>query len=128
LSGAYLTLTSEPQTTQAWAAGAKGERELGAFLQRLDDGRTTFVLHDRRMPGSRANIDHLVVTTGGIFVIDAKRYQGKVRRVDKGGWFLVDSASTSGDATVRSSSPKWRDRWQPYKRCSRLRSSKKPCR
>lgn len=90
LSGAYLTLTSEPQTTQAWAAGAKGERELGAFLQRLDDGRTTFVLHDRRMPGSRANIDHLVVAAGGIFVIDAKRYQGKVRRLDRGGWFSVD--------------------------------------
>jgi len=89
-SGAYLALTSEPQSTRAWAVGAKGERELGAFLQRLDDSRTTYVFHDRRIPGSSANIDHLVVGAGGIFVIDAKRYAGKVRRVDKGGWFSID--------------------------------------
>jgi hypothetical protein len=89
-SGAYLALTSEPQSTRAWAVGAKGERELGAFLQPLDDSHTTYVFHDRRIPGSRANIDHLIVGAGGIFVIDAKRYEGKVRRVDKGGWFSID--------------------------------------
>jgi len=89
-SGAYLALTNEPQSTRAWAVGARGERELGTFLQRLDDDHTTYVFHDRRIPGTRANIDHLVVGTGGIFVIDAKRYEGKVRRVDQGGWFSVD--------------------------------------
>src|SRR5699024_9308893 len=35
------------------------------------------VLHDRRIPGSRANIDHIVVTAGGVWVIDAKRYRGR---------------------------------------------------
>jgi hypothetical protein len=35
------------------------------------------VLHDRRVPGSRANIDHIVVSSAGVWVIDAKRYKGK---------------------------------------------------
>jgi hypothetical protein len=70
--------------------GARGEQALGAFLEELHDGRETFVLHDRRIPRSRANVDHLVIAPGGVFVIDAKRYEGKVRRVDKGGFFSVD--------------------------------------
>jgi hypothetical protein len=49
-----------------------------------------FVLHDRRTPGSRANIDHIVVSAGQVFVIDAKRYSGTVQKVDKGGWFSPD--------------------------------------
>jgi hypothetical protein len=36
------------------------------------------VLHDRRIPGSRANIDHIAVAPSGIWVIDSKRYKGKV--------------------------------------------------
>jgi len=35
------------------------------------------VLHDRKIPRSRANIDHIAVTPGGVWVIDTKRYQGK---------------------------------------------------
>lgn len=30
------------------------------------------------MPGSRANVDHLAVTALGVWVIDAKRYRGRV--------------------------------------------------
>ena len=36
------------------------------------------MLHDRRIPGTRANLDHLVVAPSGIWVVDAKRYEGKV--------------------------------------------------
>jgi hypothetical protein len=45
------------------------------------------VLHDRRIPGSRANIDHLVITTGGVWVIDSKRYSGQPELRVEGGWF-----------------------------------------
>jgi hypothetical protein len=90
LSSVYLSLSSDPQSTRAWASGSSGERRLGAFLDRLDDGASVIVLHDRRIPGSRANVDHVAITTGGIFVIDAKNYAGKVQRIDKGGWFSVD--------------------------------------
>lgn len=49
------------------------------------------VLHDRRWPGTRsANIDHIVVAPSGVFVVDAKQYEGKVEIVDKGSWLRSD--------------------------------------
>lgn len=35
-------------------------------------------MHDRRIPRTRANIDHLAVAPSGVWVIDAKRYTGKI--------------------------------------------------
>jgi len=48
------------------------------------------VLHDRRIPGTRANIDHIAIAPSGLWAIDAKHYKGRVEHVDKGGWFLTD--------------------------------------
>jgi len=90
LGGLYLRVTSDPQSTLAWGQGGRGEERLGAFLETLHDDERIVVLHDRRIPGSRANIDHIAVTANGVFVIDAKNYAGKVRRIDKGGWFSSD--------------------------------------
>ena len=43
------------------------------------------VLHDRRVPQSRDNIDHIVIGPAGVYVIDAKRYTGsKVERRSNG--------------------------------------------
>ena len=91
LGGLYLALSTEPQSTVAWARGARGERLLGEYLEKLHDDTTVIVLHDRRIPGSRANVDHIAVTRGGgVWAIDAKNYSGKVERIDKGGWFSTD--------------------------------------
>jgi hypothetical protein len=91
LGGLYLALSAEPQSTAAWAQGARGERLLGEYLEKLHDNATVIVLHDRRIPGSRANVDHIAVTRGGgVWAIDAKNYTGKVQRIDKGGWFSTD--------------------------------------
>ena len=76
LGGLLLALTKEPQSTTAWKIGAEGEERLGARLGKLASP-TTLLLHDRRIPGTRANIDHLVVTPLGITVIDAKHYRGR---------------------------------------------------
>jgi hypothetical protein len=65
-----------PEHEKAWARGAAGEEELAISLARLCPD--VIVLHDRRMPGSRANIDHLAVAPSGVHVIDAKRYKGKI--------------------------------------------------
>lgn len=35
------------------------------------------VLNDRRIPRSRANIDHIAISRLGVFVIDAKRYRNQ---------------------------------------------------
>jgi hypothetical protein len=37
------------------------------------------MLHDRRMPSSRANIDHIAIAPSGIYVIDTKRYRGRIK-------------------------------------------------
>ena len=56
---------------------ADGEVGLAAFLDR-EVGHAATVLHDRRVPTTTGNIDHLVVASTGIWVIDAKNYFGKV--------------------------------------------------
>lgn len=77
----------ESQTTAAWKQGAAGELRVAAIL---DGVKGISALHDRRIPGSKANIDHLVVGPAGAFVIDAKKYTGGVEKRNVGGWFRVD--------------------------------------
>src|SRR4029079_16318417 len=57
---------------------------LGARLNELVS-ESVRVLHDRRIPGSKANIDHIVVAPFGIYVVDAKRYQGRPTLKVEGG-------------------------------------------
>jgi Nuclease-related domain len=64
------------KSSQSWETGAEGEEALAASLARRCPD--VIVLHDRRMPGSRANIDHLAIAPSGVHVIDAKRYRGKI--------------------------------------------------
>jgi hypothetical protein len=90
LGGVYLALSEEPQSTHAWGVGSKGEQALGTYLETLHDESRVIVLHDRRIPGTRANIDHIAICRNGIYAIDAKNYEGKVQRIDKGGWFSSD--------------------------------------
>jgi len=84
-----LALSGEPQSVRSWEVGSAGEAQLGARLDEFRD-RGFGVLHDRRIPGSKANIDHLVVGPAGVFVIDAKRYTGKIERRDRGWIFERD--------------------------------------
>jgi hypothetical protein len=60
---------------------------VAARLAKLLDGHRVELLHDRRIPGNRANIDHLAIGPGGVTVIDAKNYTGKVRTESRGGLF-----------------------------------------
>lgn len=75
--GKYLLrVQSAPSSEAAWETGAAGEEMLAAHLAKTCPEVT--VLHDRRIPGRRANIDHLAVAPSGIYVVDAKRYKGKI--------------------------------------------------
>ena len=69
-----LAVFDDPQSTKAWSVGAEGERIVSEMLASIA-GNLLRVLHDRRIPGTRANIDHLVVSPTGVFVVDAKRYR-----------------------------------------------------
>ncbi|WEV77126.1 nuclease-related domain-containing protein [Janibacter cremeus] len=75
LGGIAVALADERQETKAWASGAVGEELLGHRLDSLARDRVA-VMHDRRIPRTRANIDHIAVTSAGVWVIDAKRYKG----------------------------------------------------
>lgn len=81
MGSVVLALTDEPQSTRAWAVGARGEEKLAQAL----DGFS--VLHDRRVPGTKGNIDHIVIAPAGVFVVDAKAYEGRIE-IRNHGWFL----------------------------------------
>lgn len=78
IGGLILALGEPPRHERVWAQGASGEEYVAECLAKhLNDGAR--VLHDRRIIGSRTNIDHIVVAPSGVWVIDSKRgYKGKV--------------------------------------------------
>lgn len=97
VGGLILALSDDPTSTKVWDQGAVGEERVGADLEAARI-RGIEVLHDRRLPRSKANIDHLVIAPAGIWVIDAKRYlSGKLERRDVGGWFTTDLRLYVGD-------------------------------
>jgi hypothetical protein len=63
---------------RAWRRGAAGERRTARLLAVLERHGWA-VLHDLALPRSRANIDHLVIGPGGVFVIDSKQYRGRLQ-------------------------------------------------
>jgi nuclease-like protein len=71
-----LRVQSAPTSETVWETGAVGEEMLAVHLAKTCP--EVIVLHDRRIPGRRTNIDHLAVAPSGVFVIDAKRYKGKI--------------------------------------------------
>ena len=74
---AALGLVRPSRSEVAWRAGASGERRVGQMLDRMER-KGILVLHDRTIPGSRANIDHIAVTPGGVFTIESKAYSGRL--------------------------------------------------
>lgn len=86
LGGLILAVTDDPPSTRAWASGAAGERRFGAAMADLGDA--VIALHDRRVPRSRANIDHIVVGPAGVFVVDAKRYKDASINIRRSGGLL----------------------------------------
>jgi hypothetical protein len=70
---------------QAWLQGEAGEVKAAAALERRLKDTGVILLHDRAIPGSRANIDHIAVGPGGITIIDAKAIAGRTRVETRGG-------------------------------------------
>ena len=51
---------------------------MGTLLDERTAHGPGIVLHDRRMPRGRGNVDHIAIAPTGVYVIDAKAWQGKV--------------------------------------------------
>ena len=66
-----------PADALAWGRGADGERRTAEFLDELAASGYV-VLHDRLIPGTRANVDHVAIGPGGVFVIETKNLRGKL--------------------------------------------------
>ena len=79
--------SEEPPHTTAFRKGADGERRLAAHLEREVGDRAIF-LHSRRI--RNGDIDHVAIAASGIFVIDAKNYNGRVEARDVGNWRTID--------------------------------------
>jgi hypothetical protein len=60
-----------------WEKGSEGERRLARWLAK-EVGDAVIALHDRLIPGTRGNIDHLFVAPTGVWVVDSKALKGKV--------------------------------------------------
>ena len=77
VAGLMLALGDAPTHETVWARGAGGEEHVAKLLaKRLN--ADVVLLHDRGIPRSRANIDHIAIAPTGVWVIDSKRYKGKV--------------------------------------------------
>ena len=79
IGGLLIAVHRERQHESAYLQGALGEQSVGRALERQARKGAAQVLHDRRMPPGRANIDHLAVAPTGVYVIDAKAIRGSVR-------------------------------------------------
>ena len=91
VSRVVRAVSGEPRSTRAWAIGAAGEEKLAAELDRVAGLR---MLHDRRVPGTRGNIDHIVIAPAGVFIVDAKNNQGRIEIRDRGSFFRTDCRLT----------------------------------
>jgi hypothetical protein len=77
----------EHRSTVAWERGGRAEERVGAYLTRALRA-VGFVLHDRVIPGTHSNIDHIVVVSSGVWVVDTKCYGGQIQRRNLGGWLF----------------------------------------
>jgi hypothetical protein len=79
-------------TEAAWLEGvAADERAMAAQLAVLPPSYS--VIHDLRVPGSKGNIDHVVIGPGGAFVVMTRRFDGQLSYHDGQLW--------AGDASLR---------------------------
>jgi hypothetical protein len=105
LGAVALGATTWPRGDVArWLRGAAGERATAALLDRLPPEHWS-VLHDLPIPGSRANIDHLVIGPTGIWVVDTKTTLAPVTTRWRSVWFgnrRLDPRPTLWEAEVAS--------------------------
>lgn len=59
-----------------WSNGATGEERVINELKKL--GKDFFVINDLKLPNHNGNIDHLVLSKNGIFIIETKNHKGDI--------------------------------------------------
>jgi hypothetical protein len=80
----------DPDRRSRWRRGAAGERTTAALLEPLALAGWV-VLHDRRVPGMAANVDHLVASPSTVWVLDSKVWRGDIVRLGDGELWYADA-------------------------------------
>ena len=109
--------------------GATGEQRVAAHLARLAGKFPIAVLHDLDIPGSPANIDHVVVYEDRVLILDSKvwkpaRYRSRSGRAYRGGPGFPLSLLVRGepcDFAVKHTMEMASDRLGSYLRGNRMR-------
>jgi hypothetical protein len=78
VAGGVLGSLLGPVRTGHGRRGAAGERRTARLLGPLER-QGWVVLHDLAVPGSPANLDHLMIGPSGVFVVDSKQYRGRLQ-------------------------------------------------
>jgi hypothetical protein len=99
-AGLAVTTARRRALVTSWRQGAKGERQTARLLAKLDREGWK-VLHDLAIPGSRANVDHLAIGPGGLWVIDSKLWGKRVHWDPRHGWMHGQAAITPELNTTR---------------------------
>jgi hypothetical protein len=88
-AGVVKFLTDDPQSTRAWRSPRKVSGSWRAISRSVSAiAQCSFTIDECQ--GTRGNIDHLVVASSGVWIIDAKLRKGLIELRDVGGWFKVD--------------------------------------
>ena len=61
----------------SWTNGAKGEERVINELKKL--GKDFLVINDLKLPNYKGNIDHLVLSKNGIFIIETKNHKAGIK-------------------------------------------------
>ena len=80
---------TDSESSNDGAERVQRERRLSLHL-RTELANRAVVFDDRKVPGTKCHIDHLLVAPSGVWVVAANEYDGRVERRDVGGWFKVD--------------------------------------
>jgi hypothetical protein len=77
IGGSAALREARSRRDHKWVKGAAGEYLMDQSLHnRLS--QDAVILTDRRVPGTKANIDHLVVASSGVWIIDTKNWKGRI--------------------------------------------------
>jgi len=79
LSLIYTLFQENSLEMKNWKKGKYGEVLIGNKLNKLGLKHKIAVFHDLSLPGSNANIDHLLIIGNSVFIVDSKNYSGKVK-------------------------------------------------
>jgi Nuclease-related domain len=84
-AGALARYYRLPTEIESWREDAEAERRTARALDRLARAGYT-VMHDRRLPDSAGNVDHLIIGPSGAWVVETDAHRGQYRQNRAGPW------------------------------------------